>query len=111
MVIKERKRKKLRAQLEKLTEEVHIPPHQTALLHVAVYRILRDITAHVGDVMEGVPDEFSQPLAQKLMEQYYEKYENERLQKAADFDAKRDKNPEAMEAEVHVMEYSYFVMN
>lgn len=36
-------------------------PHETALLHVAMYQMLLNITAHVGDVREVVPEEFSQP--------------------------------------------------
>lgn len=35
-------------------EAVQISPHQIAFLHVAMYKMLHNITASVGNVMEGI---------------------------------------------------------
>lgn len=38
----------------KLTKAVQIPQHQIAILHVAIYKMLHNITAYVSDATEGV---------------------------------------------------------
>ena len=96
----ERIKQHFRLELINLKELVQIPPRETMLLHVAVYKMLRGITDYTDEVMEGVPAEFGRPMAEMLMNNYYEKYEQERLEKAAEAQAKFCEDPEAAEAEV-----------
>lgn len=96
----ERIKQHFRTELVTLKELVQIPPRQTTLLHVAVYKMLKGITDHSGDVMEGIPEEFGRPMAEMLMNNYYEKYEQQRLEKEAEAAARMEENPESAEAEV-----------
>jgi hypothetical protein len=96
----ERIKQHFRSELITLKELVQVPPRQTMLLHVAVYKMLHGITDYTEEVMEGAPEEFGRPMAEMLMNNYYEKYEQERLEKAAEVATRMEQNPEAIEAEV-----------
>lgn len=95
-------------ELTTLRELVQIPPHQTMLLHIAVYKMLHGITDYTEDAIDGVPDVFGQPMAKLLMENYYKKYEQDRLEKTAEATTRLEENPEAAEAEVsHFIDTKY----
>ena len=96
----ERIKQHFRSELVTLKELVQIPPRQTMLLHGVVYKMLHGITDYTEEVMEGMPQDFGRPMAEMLMNNYYEKYEQERLEKEAEAKAKMEQNPEAAEAEV-----------
>jgi len=40
--------------LGKLKKAVQFSPHQIAFLHVAIYKMLHNITTYVGNIMEGI---------------------------------------------------------
>lgn len=95
-----------RSELETLKLMVQIPPRQTMLLHVAVYKILHEMTDHTEEVMEGMPKEFGgKPMVELLLKNYYEKYEQQRLEKEAEAAAQMEEDPEAAEAEVSTNPY------
>lgn len=96
----ERIKQHFRMELETLKKLVQIPQRQTMLLHVAVYKMLKGITDYTGDVMEGMPEKFGRPMVEMLMNNYYEKYEQQRLEKEAEAIARMEENPEVAEAEV-----------
>ncbi|KAG0565637.1 hypothetical protein KC19_7G003500 [Ceratodon purpureus] len=96
----ERIKQHFRSELVTLKELVQIPPRQTMLLHGVVYKMLHGITDYTEEVMEGMPQDFVRPMAEMLMNNYYEKYEQERLEKEAEAKAKMEQNPEAAEAEM-----------
>jgi len=98
------------SELTTLKELVQIPPHQTMLLHVNVYKMLKEITNHTGDVIEGVHKAFDQQMAKELMNNYYEKYEQERLEKENEAKSRMEENPKVVEAEVSTHPSLKYVM-
>lgn len=93
-------RARLQGMLNVLIEAVQIPPHQTALLHAAIYKILRDVSGEFPDCIDGVPLAFGQPMAEQLLHNFYENYERQPLEAAEKAQAERDANPEIAEAQV-----------
>jgi len=98
----ERIKQHFRSELVILKELVQIPPRQTMLLHAVVYKMLKGIIDFTGDVIEGIPTEFGQPMAEILINNYYEKYEQQRLEKEVKATARMEENPEVVEAEVSI---------
>ena len=58
-----------------------VPPHQTALLHVCMYRTLYDFTDAVGKIFENMTEESSRPTAARLMQNYYANYLKQKAEK------------------------------
>ena len=83
-----------------MEELIDIPPRQTMLLHIAVYNMLHGIIDYTEEVMGGVPDEFGRSMAKMLINSFFEKYEQKRLEKAAEAQARMEQNPEAAKLEV-----------
>jgi hypothetical protein len=95
----------LHNKLAMLIEAAQIPPHQTALLHSAMYKTISRAADSVADGIDGVPPSFGKPMAQKLMQTFYENFEQEQ---AAKLLAMQNCQDQDVESEVKTRAYIYF---
>lgn len=94
----------LRNKLAMLIEAAQIPPHQTALLHSAMYKTISRAADSVADGIEGVPPSFGKPMAQKLMQTFYENFEQEQAAKLLAMQNCKDQD---VESEVKTRAYIF----
>lgn len=94
----------LRNKLAMLIEAAQIPPHQTALLHSAMYKTISRAADSVADGIEGIPPSFGKPMAQKLMQTFYENFEQEQAAKLLAMQNCKDQD---VESEVKTRAYIF----
>ena len=73
-------REQAQQQFDGLLGSAQIPPHQTALLHFAMYHMLYDLAEAVEEIFERVTEDSVRPTAFQLMQSFYANY----LQEAAE---------------------------
>ena len=76
-----KKRKKLLEEFEQLLGLAQIPPHQTALFHVAMYHTVHDLANAAGEIFEEVTERFTRPTAARMMHNFYANYFQEKAER------------------------------